>query len=127
LAIQKEPPVRPKAIANPNFFPALVEQKKYRRPVYSVDEPNESNNKYESTSNNNNNNNNNASISSPTTTTTTTTTPPPPKTNKKKVTFSEKLVEIREYEKNPEEWTIFVSIYTTRPLLFPNTNSKYFP
>lgn len=92
LAIQKEPPVRPKAIADPNFFPTLGEQKKYRRPVYVVDE------------NDNNPAENKAVV--PLDSSTTTVSPP---SNKKRVTFSDKLVEVREYEKNPEEWSSFVS------------------
>lgn len=90
LAIQKEPPVRPKAIADPNFFPTLGEQKKYRRPVYVVDE------------NDSNPAENKAVV--PLDSSTTTVSPP---SNKKRVTFSDKLVEVREYEKNPEEWSSF--------------------
>lgn len=93
LAIQKDPPPRPKAITNLNFFnsAAGVEQKKFRtiRPIYTVP------------------------------TTTTTNEAPPlavtkpistPSSTKKTVTFADNLFEIREYEKNPEEWANFVSI-----------------
>ncbi|KAI8079321.1 hypothetical protein BDF21DRAFT_419889 [Thamnidium elegans] len=86
LAIQKEPPARPKAMADMNFFAPSVstEPKRFRivRPVYSVDPTTV---KEES----------NSSVvksASP---------------SKKTVRFAEKLVEIREYEKNPEEWTSF--------------------
>ncbi|CAO3627310.1 unnamed protein product [Mucor hiemalis] len=98
LAIQKEPPMRPKAMADPNFFPTLGEQKKFRRPVYVVDE--NDNNAFKATS---------GVItfapSSGATTDLPRTVSPP--SNKKRVTFSDKLFEVREYEKNPEEWTSF--------------------
>lgn len=98
LAIQKEAPVRPKAIADLNFFPTtLGEKKKYRRPVY-ISESNPNN---ESTPFMN---------KIPESAVVTTTSTFSPTTNKKRVTFSEKLFEIREYEKNPEEWTIGVSL-----------------
>ncbi|GAA5800672.1 hypothetical protein HPULCUR_006108 [Helicostylum pulchrum] len=87
LAIQKEPPARPKAMADMNFFAPSVstEPKRFRivRPVYSVD---------------------------PTTTVKEENSSPLIKSaspTKKTVRFAEKLVEIREYEKNPEEWTNF--------------------
>ncbi|KAI9359378.1 hypothetical protein BD770DRAFT_385839 [Pilaira anomala] len=91
LAIQKDPPPRPKAITDLNFFnsAAGVEQKRFRtiRPIYNV----------------------------PATTTTANEVPPlavtktisTPSSTKKTVTFADNLFEIREYEKNPEEWTNF--------------------
>lgn len=95
LAIQKDPPAaRPKAMTDPNFFTSsLASDVKYRtvRPVYSVSPSKED--------------------QTPASSSTVTTTTRPPK---KSVTFAENLYEIREYEKNPEEWTSFVSY----PLLF---------
>lgn len=91
LAIQKEPPARPKAMADMNFFAPSVstEPKRFRivRPVYSVDPTAV---KEESSS---------PLIKSVS------------PTAKKTVRFAEKLFEIREYEKNPEEWTNFVSFF----------------
>lgn len=92
MAIQKDPPARPKAMTDPNFFtsslggPADV---KYRtvRPVYSTGPLKEDE------------------------ATTTALVSRPPLPTKKSVTFAEKLFEIREYEKNPEEWTSFVSVF----------------
>lgn len=87
MAIQKDPPARAKAIADTNFFnPSLVQDvKKFRtvRPVYSVAPIKEEDQPLVIAK--------------------------PPLSNKKSVTFAEKLFEIREYEKNPEEWTSFVS------------------
>lgn len=90
LAIQKEPPARPKAMADMNFFAPSVstEPKRFRivRPVYSVD----------STAVKEESSSPLIKSASPA---------------KKTVRFAEKLFEIREYEKNPEEWTNFVSFY----------------
>ncbi|CEP09701.1 hypothetical protein [Parasitella parasitica] len=108
LAIQKEPPSRPKAMADPNFLSSLRESKKYpnTRPIYNVDKILEGfGNKYGKT--------NTISIAD--------TTPfnslKKPETDKstsgvdspkkKRVRFKDDLFEIREYEKNPEEWTNF--------------------
>ncbi|KAI7892029.1 uncharacterized protein EV154DRAFT_506093 [Mucor mucedo] len=96
LAIQKDPPAaRPKAMTDPNFFTSsLASDVKYRtvRPVYSVG-PNKEETVAATTS---------TSTAAAAATTTTTKRPA-----KKSVTFAENLFEIREYEKNPEEWTSF--------------------
>ncbi|KAL9539666.1 hypothetical protein MBANPS3_010134 [Mucor bainieri] len=100
LAIQKEPPTRPKAMADPNFFSSLKEPKKYPkdRPIYSVDSILEGfGNKSgkaitESSPKKPEPSSATAAADSPT---------------KKRVRFKDNLVEIREYEKNPEEWTNF--------------------
>lgn len=88
MAIQKDPPARPKAIADINFFnPSLgPDVKKFRivRPIYSVGPNKEEEQPLVIAK---------------------------PLSNKKSVTFADKLFEIREYEKNPEEWTSFVSVY----------------
>lgn len=90
-------------MADPNFLSSLRESKKYpnTRPIYNVDKILEG-------------------FGSKPGNTTTETSPKRPEpgstaaeTNsakRKRVRFKDNLVEIREYEKNPEEWTNFVSI-----------------
>ncbi|GAN08781.1 hypothetical protein MAM1_0223c08297 [Mucor ambiguus] len=100
LAIQKEPPTRPKAMADPNFLLSLRESKKYpnTRPIYSVDTILEGfgNKPGKITTEN--------SLKRPEPSSTTAETD---SSKRKRVRFKDNLVEIREYEKNPEEWTSF--------------------
>jgi hypothetical protein len=123
LAIQKEPPAKPKALIDPNFLSALVEpkplmeSKKFRitRPIYNVD-------KLDTDS---------EEVGSPIAATSTglismmkgsaATAPkrsPPllsspvnrsPPSKRRRVTFKDDLCEYKYYEKDPLEWSSFVS------------------
>ncbi|KAI8640041.1 hypothetical protein BD408DRAFT_420372 [Parasitella parasitica] len=110
LAIQKEPPSRPKAMADPNFLSSLRESKKYpnTRPIYNVDKILEGfGNKYGKTSTASEADT--MSLSSFKKRDAEDSTPGVDSPKKKRVRFKDDLFEIREYEKNPEEWTNFDS------------------
>ncbi|KAI8082500.1 uncharacterized protein B0P05DRAFT_537306 [Gilbertella persicaria] len=113
----KRAPARPKAIEDTSFFSNLRETKKYplnARPVYHVDKILDDMTKSEK-----------ANVSKKTMTNTTIPTssssftigqkraaaedftPKVVDPNRKRVRFKDNLVEIREYERNPEEWTSF--------------------
>ncbi|KAL7319379.1 hypothetical protein PS15m_002519 [Mucor circinelloides] len=100
LAIQKEPPARPKAMADPNFLSSLRESKKYpnTRPIYNVDKILEGfgNKPGKATTETS------LKRQEPSSTAT-----EADSSKRKRVRFKDDLVEIREYEKNPEEWTNF--------------------
>lgn len=117
LAIQKDPPAKPKAIIDNNFLSALgepktkplIESKKFKivRPIYNVDTL--------ITANNTPSANN-----SPTTTLSpmkrsSPSSPQSPfnrsvvQSNRRRVTFKDDICQIRIYEPDPEEWTSFVS------------------
>lgn len=103
LAIQKEPPARPKAMADPNFLSSLRESKKYpnTRPIYNVDKILEGfgNKPGKATTETSLKRQEPSSTAAEA-----------DSSKRKRVRFKDNLVEIREYEKNPEEWTNFVSI-----------------
>ena len=122
LAIQKEPPARAKAMADPNFFSNLKEIKKINpntRPVYHVDRILENISKTEKGESSGNhlnrasvtalNNYSDATGVKRTAMSEMSLASKVPDPNRKRVRFKENLVEIREYERNPEEWTSFVS------------------
>ncbi|OBZ91767.1 hypothetical protein A0J61_00215 [Choanephora cucurbitarum] len=132
LAIQKEPPARAKAMADPNFFSNLKEVKKITpntRPVYHVDRILENISKTDKGESSTNSlkkralSANNIALNAYSATGTTSVSDSTgvkraamsemslaskvPDPNRKRVRFKENLVEIREYERNPEEWTSF--------------------
>ncbi|KAK4515952.1 uncharacterized protein ATC70_010912 [Mucor velutinosus] len=100
LAIQKEPPTRPKAMADPNFLSSLRESKKYpiTRPIYNVDKILEGFGSKPGKPTTEN------SLKRPESSSTSA---DADSSKRKRVRFKDNLVEIREYEKNPEEWTNF--------------------
>ena len=111
LAIQKEPPARPKAMADPNFLSSLRESKKYpnTRPIYNVDKILEGfGNKLVRPSTLLDNDSILSHMKREAANNSTSDAADSPK--RKRVRFKDDLFEIREYEKNPEEWTSFVSV-----------------